>query len=523
MSFINNSSGNAAGSLFSGAVGQRGGALLLPLLIVLLVWGAILFSFRTQVALVLEAWETLPSHAHGYVVLLVVAYLLWTKRTMLVGIGFKPSWKGFALLVLAGLVAFLGETVAVAAVVQFSIVLMLIFGVWAVMGDRAFMTVRGPLAFLLFAVPFGHEVLPELMNWTADATVLALRYSGVPVFQEGRNFVIPSGRWSVVEACGGIRYLLTSVFIGAVFAYLTYTHTYKRVLFMVWSVVMPLIANWVRAYVIVMVAHFTENEWGMGLSHLALGWVIFGIALFTGFAIGARWRDPLPEAPPPRQVMWAPVASFLVMGGLASAVPFGWHYGAVEMESQPLRSTPVLRLDALAALEQGSSAEERVRPVFPGARVSYERHFVYQAHQIDVFVGYYRNQRQGAELVSVNNAYEPTKDWSWAASARSPARAGVPEMGVEGYQKNGRHAALHHVYWVNGMMTTSDSLSKLLELASRLRGRGDDAAVIVITAYSRESLADARKIGEAFADQYMAGIAADLERIATGENTGETR
>jgi exosortase len=43
-----------------------------------------------------------------------------------------------------------------------------------------------------------------------------LRYTGVPVFQEGRNFVIPSGRWSVIEACGGIRYLLTSVFIGAV-------------------------------------------------------------------------------------------------------------------------------------------------------------------------------------------------------------------------------------------------------------------------------------------------------------------
>jgi hypothetical protein len=51
----------------------------------------------------------------------------------------------------------------------------------------------GPLSFLLFAVPFGVEALPVLMNWTADATVLALRYTGVPVFQEGRNFVIPAG------------------------------------------------------------------------------------------------------------------------------------------------------------------------------------------------------------------------------------------------------------------------------------------------------------------------------------------
>ena len=289
MSFMNNRPGRG-----------NGAALLLPILIVLLVWGAILFSFREQVALVLEAWETLPSHAHGYVVLVVVAYLLWTKWGDLSGVACKPSWKGFVLLVLAGFIAALGDTVAVAAVVQFSIVLMMISAVWALMGGEAFRAVRGPLAFLLFAVPFGHEVLPELMNWTADATVLALRASGVPVFQEGRNFVIPSGRWSVVEACGGIRYLLTSVFIGAVFAYLTYTRTYKRVLFMVWSVVMPLIANWIRAYVIVMVAHLTENEWGMGMSHLALGWVIFGIAVFAGFAVGARWRDPQPPPLPKR-------------------------------------------------------------------------------------------------------------------------------------------------------------------------------------------------------------------------------
>lgn len=506
MSFMNNRPGRG-----------NGAALLLPILIVLLVWGAILFSFREQVALVLEAWETLPSHAHGYVVLVVVAYLLWTKWGDLSGVACKPSWKGFVLLVLAGFIAALGDTVAVAAVVQFSIVLMMISAVWALMGGEAFRAVRGPLAFLLFAVPFGHEVLPELMNWTADATVLALRASGVPVFQEGRNFVIPSGRWSVVEACGGIRYLLTSVFIGAVFAYLTYTRTYKRVLFMVWSVVMPLIANWIRAYVIVMVAHLTENEWGMGMSHLALGWVIFGIAVFAGFAVGARWRDPQPEVPQRLPTAPAPTMAFVLVGALASAVPFGWHYGAAVLESQPPRSAPTLRMDTLAALEQGSPNDEGLSPVFPGARATFKRRFVFQSHPVDVYVGYYRNQRQGAELVSVNNVYEPTKDWSWVSTEHAPAHAGMPRMVLEGYLKNGRYAALHHTYWVNGMMTTSDSVSKLLDLVSRLRGRGDDAAVIAITAYSRESLDDARRVGQAFASQYVPGIAADLEHVASGE------
>lgn len=505
-------------SPLSSAARSGSASPLLSVVTVIAVWCVILFSFRAQVALVLEAWETLPSHAHGYVVLLVVAYLLWTKRAAFPGVSCTPSWTGLALLMATGLVAFLGDVVAVAAVVQFAIVFMMIFSVWAVMGDRAFRLVRGPLSFLIFAVPFGHEVLPVLMNWTADATVAALRQSGVPVFQEGRNFVIPSGRWSVIEACGGIRYLLTSVFIGAVFAYITYTHTYKRVLFMIWSVIMPLIANWVRAYTIVMVAHLTENEWGLGMSHLTLGWVIFGVAVFVSFAVGTRWADPLPTVQPSARGASAPAMTTLLVGVAAAAIPVGWHLFGAWMEAQELRKEPVVQLASLATLERGDSTQDGVRPLFPGARVRYQATYLYKGNQIDVYVGYYRNQRQGAELVSVGNSYEPTKDWSWSLSAQSSdTHPGLPGMKLEGYLKAGRHAALHHLYWVNGMTTTNDAISKLLELGSRLRGRGDDAAAIAITAYSHENLDVARKLSEDFAAQFLPGILADLERAAVDD------
>ena len=79
-----------------------------------------------------------------------------------------------------------------------------------------------PLGFLFFAVPIGDFMLPQLMEWTADFTVLALRLSGVPVYREGLQFIIPSGAWSVVEACSGIRYMIASVTVGCLFAYLSY-------------------------------------------------------------------------------------------------------------------------------------------------------------------------------------------------------------------------------------------------------------------------------------------------------------
>jgi hypothetical protein len=101
--------------------------------------------------------------------------------------------EGLAAL-LTGLLATLGEIASVAAVVQFAIIFMMFCAVWAVVGDKV---ARVTFEFSLFAVPVGHEALPVLMNWTADATVVALRHSGVPVFRRVAISLFPAdaGRW----------------------------------------------------------------------------------------------------------------------------------------------------------------------------------------------------------------------------------------------------------------------------------------------------------------------------------------
>jgi hypothetical protein len=161
--------------------------------LVFAVWSSILLSFREYVAMVLHA-GTLPSHAHGYVVLLVVGYAV-DQRPQLQDVVCRPSWKGLRPW-LTGLLATLGEIASVAAVVQFAIIFMMFCAVWAVVGDKVARVTFDP-EFSLFAVPVGHEALPVLMNWTADATVVALRHSGVPVFRRVAISLFPAdaGRW----------------------------------------------------------------------------------------------------------------------------------------------------------------------------------------------------------------------------------------------------------------------------------------------------------------------------------------
>jgi exosortase len=73
---------------------------------------------------------------------------------------------------------------------------MVVFAVPAVLGTQAARVLAFPLMFLFFCVPVGEFLIEPMMEATADFTVAALRLSGIPVYREGLQFVIPSGNWS---------------------------------------------------------------------------------------------------------------------------------------------------------------------------------------------------------------------------------------------------------------------------------------------------------------------------------------
>ena len=161
------------------------------------------------------------------------------------------------------------------------------------LGTRLAGLLAFPLGFLLFAVPVGEGLIYPMMNFTADFTVAMLRATGIPVFRDGTFFSIPTGDWSVVEACSGVRYLIASVTLGALYAYLTYTKLWKRLLFCLFAIAVPVLANGLRAYMIVMIGHLSGMNYAVGVDHLLYGWVFFGMVITVMFFVGSFWRDPI--------------------------------------------------------------------------------------------------------------------------------------------------------------------------------------------------------------------------------------
>ena len=464
----------------------------LTALAAILLWQ--LYLYWDTARLMVGTWIRSDTFAHCFLIPPIVLWLIWRKRAELALMRPSPSPWLLLLSVAAGLVWLLGELAAVNSVTQLMFTALIVVAAPALLGLKIARVIAFPLGFLFFMVPIGEFVIPIMMEWTADFTVPALRLSGIPVYREGLHFVIPTGNWSVVEACSGVRYLIASFTVGTLFAYLTYGSFKRRFIFICASLVTPIIANWLRAYMIVMLGHLSNNAIAAGADHLFYGWVFFGAVIIIMFKIGARWSE---EAP-----VFKPSATFMRGGPpIRARALYVWAISLAAVVALPpiaekaiLRSevaTPVLlAAPAVSTWAPGRLPVVQWRPAFTGASAEWRGGFGRDGKQVGVYVGYYRNQGQGRKLVSSENVLVKGNDIDWkqlgegerglvvagkAVSARTARLSGPTSTGVV-------QVGVWQWYSVDGTLTASDLLAKLLSARGRLVGRGDDGAVVILYA-----------------------------------------
>ncbi len=470
----------------------------------------------------IEIWRQSSAYGHCYLVIPVAIWMAW-REAALASSPLKPFWPGLILVAAIGFAWLLAELASVAVVTQFAAIGMVIATVIAVFGWTWARRLAFPLGFLFFAVPFGEGLLPLLMEWTADVTVGALRVTGIPVYREGNYFILPSGAWSVVEACSGVRYLIAAFMIGCIFAWLHYRASSKRILFVCLALAVALVSNWLRAYSIVLLGHLSNNRLGTGVDHNMVGWVIFGAAMFGMFAIGLRWADAQHASDPvPVQRGFARTgmthAVFLVLAASLLTVA-AWPVAARWVESRV--DTRPVRVEAIGAREgwQVSAVEpsewkpELVSPAAVDAQA-----FAMNGTTVGVYLGVYRGQKQGAELVNTLNQIVKTdsKQWRLIGSGTANVRLnGEPTLVKTAVVRGtSEQLLIWQWYWLGGHSTSSDVRAKIQLAWQRLTGASDTASwVAIYTPVGDDISAGARKLN-AFVEAMSGSIDDALEATA---------
>ncbi len=466
------------------------------LAVLFIVVVGVAISYRATFSGMVETWWRSETFNHCFLIPPISLWLIWRMRGNLARLVPAPS-PGFTLLmVLAGAGWLAGELAAVNAVTQLAMVSVILLAVPAILGLQVARAISFPLGFMYFAVPVGEFVMPWMMEWTADFTVFAVALSGVPVYREGQHFVIPSGSWSVVEACSGVRYLIASITVGTLFAYLNYRSTTRRWLFVGFAIAVPIVANWLRAYMIVMLGHLSNNRIAVGVDHLLYGWVFFGVVIIIMFAVGARWSEPEAaeesaggDAPSPAPGRWPPILA----GGaafLAALLPVVT-YAALERAESSVRAGFVfpLEVDGWTRLAQAPDWQ----PPFGGTVASGSARFTKDALEASLYVGYFRKQTFDRKLVSAEKVLVKTDDTTWArvkSGSRDAEFAGrtvmlrTAELRVNREVSAGAEPRfkVQWFYWIDGHLTASDYWARAMIAWARLKGHGDGSAVIVYIA-----------------------------------------
>lgn len=246
-------------------------------------FGALLiFSYAPVLWRLVKQWDADPDMGHGFFVPLVVGFIVWQKRSELAALKPAPNWWGLAVVLYAGLQLWLATLGAELFLARTAFVISIIGVVLLLGGTEWVRALAFPLFLLFFMIPIPtvvyNSITFPLQLLASRASTEALDLMQIPVLREGNVLELAEQKLSVVEACSGIRSLLSLTFLSLVYGYFFESKIWMRVVLFVSTIPIAIVANASRVTLTGVLTEY-KPELAEGFFHTASGWVIFMVAL----------------------------------------------------------------------------------------------------------------------------------------------------------------------------------------------------------------------------------------------------
>jgi len=282
----------------------------------LLLVAVLILLYAPVLKTLVYQWYVDADYSHGFLVPLLSGYLIWQRRDKLRHIPRRPSLWGMAIVLMAMALLFLGSLGAELFLARFSLLCTLCGLIVYFCGGAMLRAMAFPMAFLLFAIPIPVVVYNEIVfplqfiaskfaTWTLETLNL------FPIMREGNVLILPGMTLEVVEACSGIRSLMSLLALAAGFGYLVERSAIARWVLFLAMIPLAIISNGTRVMVTAIMANYLGPQAAEGFMHEFSGWVIFVVAtvLFLGFysLMGKvrrmlGWLPPVPQPVSSRRV-----------------------------------------------------------------------------------------------------------------------------------------------------------------------------------------------------------------------------
>lgn len=460
----------------------------------------------------LDLWWNRYGFSHGFLVPLISLYLAWLQRPTLRQIPVEPAiWPGLLWLVAATALLLASEVAGIMTTGSLAFILVLAGLVLLLCGGAYLKALAFPLAYLIFMTPV-LDTLTEPLVWpfqllTASMSVSMLQTLGIPVLLENDiHIILPSVTLEVVRECSGAGLLIAVLAIGLPLASLTLQAWWSRVTLVLSSVLIAIVANWVRLTVMGVYAQAGGKDLH-GPYHILQGlfvdWVAFGF-LFVG-----AWLLTKVEHAAMMPYLQAQKESFCRFSSLSRASNHAWWLacctlvagtlvlyqlnGESTMLKKDLATFPTVIGDWVADYQSDKEPLLVLKVVDDSLARTYRTP---DGRRIHVYVAYTKAQRQGKELVGMATA--PLHEKAVAIDLRIGAVLRPANRTF--LDKTRRPIPAVFWYQINGTSYADRSLAKLATVGQAfLHGRTDGALVLLSSEPRHNQAEDQWKTLEEFA------------------------
>ena len=445
-------------------------------------------AFRQEITGAVRVWIDSTAYNHCFLVLPLAAFLLWERRAVISAVSPRPALWPLLMMPALSAIWLLAAVLDIQEGRQLVMVAMFQVVLLVTLGPCLFRQLLAPFLFLFFLVPSGAFLVPSLQTITADIAIAGLQFLHIPVFSDGYMIEIPEGPFEIAEACAGLRFLIASSVFGCFFAVVMYRSFLKRVLFIIMSLAIPIVANGLRALGIIVLAHLEGSAAAVEADHVLYGWVFFTLVIMILISIGMAFAEK-PRSVPIRPTtmgkpsLWrfavvVPAAVLLALAGPAYA------YRLDSMFSAP----PLSRGDSPPVASPWhalSGALPGWRPVVHGADREFLDGFQTPGSGIVVrYVALYRLRAIGNMLTTTENRFAGDTDWRAIERDEATLSLGGEKITVASAEivSGPRRRLVWSFYIADGRITARLFDAKLLQARAVLLRRAPVAALVAVSA-----------------------------------------
>lgn len=270
-------------------------ALGLVASVALIVYWPVISSLARQ-------WASDENYSHGFLIAPFALYIGWRQRARLAAAVPQPSVVGLGVVALSLMVFLAGQLGAELFLARISLVGVVAGTVWFLFGWQHLRLLAFPIALLVLMVPLPalvfNQIAFPLQLFASRVGELALATTGIPVLREGNILELSTTRLEVVEACSGIRSLISLLTLAVILGKLNEPRRWARVALALVTVPIAIAANAARVAGTGVAAYWIGPEAAQGFFHTFSGWLVFvmafavllGVQRALAAGLPLRWR-----------------------------------------------------------------------------------------------------------------------------------------------------------------------------------------------------------------------------------------